>query len=52
MPYGIVHYVPGTKEQCEASLAAVHPSRDKLSQGQIYHAAGPSASARKITSIT
>ena len=44
MAYGIVHYFPGgTKEQYEASLAAVHPSRDKLPEGQIFHAAGPSA---------
>ena len=31
MAYGIVHYFPGgTKEQYEASLAEVHPSRDSL----------------------
>lgn len=44
MAYGIVHYFPsGTKEQYEASLAAVHPNRDKLPEGQIFHAAGASA---------
>ena len=41
MAYGIVHHFPGgTKEQYEASLAAVHPSRDSLPKGQIFHAAG------------
>ncbi len=44
MAYAIVHYFPGgTKEQYEASLAAVHPSRDSLPEGQIFHAAGASA---------
>lgn len=44
MAYGIVHHFPGgTKEQYEASLRAVHPSRQVLPQGQTYHAAGPSA---------
>jgi hypothetical protein len=40
MAYGIVHHFPGgTKEQYEASIAAVHPSRDSLPKGQIFHAA-------------
>jgi len=44
MAYGVIHHFPGgTKEQYEASLAAVHPSLDSLPDGQIYHAAGPSA---------
>jgi hypothetical protein len=43
MAYGIVHHFPGgTKEQYEASLAAVHPSDGSLPDGQIFHAAGPS----------
>ncbi len=43
MAYGIVHHFPGgTEEQYEASLAAVHPSRDSLPDGQTFHAAGPS----------
>jgi hypothetical protein len=43
MAYGIVHHFPrGTQEQYEASLAAVHPSRDSLPDGQTFHAAGPS----------
>ena len=43
MAYGIVHHFPGrTQEQYEASLAAVHPSRDSLPDDQTFHAAGPS----------
>ena len=52
MAYGIVHYFAGgTKEQYEASLAAVHPGRRELPQGQIYHAAGPSAGGWTIVAI-
>ena len=52
MAYGIIHYFAGgTKEQYEASLAAVHPSRRALPQGQIYHAAGPSAGGWTIVAI-
>ncbi len=52
MAYGIVHFFPGgTKEQYEASLAAVHPNRKKLPKGQIYHAAGPSAGGWTIIAI-
>src|SRR3954462_2930664 len=44
MAYGIVHHFPGgTKENYEASIAAVHPSDGGLPEGQVYHAAGPSA---------
>ncbi len=44
MAYGIVHYFPGgTKEQYEASIAAVHPAKGRLPEGQIIHAAGASA---------
>ncbi len=43
MAYGIVHHFSGgTREQYEASLAAVHPSDGSLPPGQIFHAAGPS----------
>jgi hypothetical protein len=42
--YGIVHhFAGGTKDQYEASIAAVHPSRTQLPEGQIFHAAGPGA---------
>jgi hypothetical protein len=52
MAYGIVHQFPGgTKEQYEASIAAVHPSRDTLPQGQVFHAAGPSAGGWTIVAI-
>jgi len=52
MACGIVHHFPGgTKEQYEASLAAVHPSRDRLPQGQIFHAAGPSAGGWTIMAV-
>ena len=43
MAFGIIHHFPGgTQQQYEASIAAVHPSRDQLPEGQIFHAAGPS----------
>jgi len=52
MAYGIVHHFPGgTKEQYEVSLAAVHPNRQTLPKGQIFHAAGPSAGGWTITAI-
>jgi hypothetical protein len=52
MAYGVVHHFPGgTKDQYEASIAAVHPSRDSLPEGQIYHAAGPSDGGWTIVAI-
>ena len=52
MAYGIVHHFPGgTEEQYEASLAAVHPSRESLPDGQIFHAAGPSAGGWTIMAV-
>lgn len=52
MAYGITHFFPGgTQEQYEASLAAVHPSRDRLPEGQIFHAAGPTAGGWLIVAI-
>jgi hypothetical protein len=52
MAYGIVHHFPGgTKEQYEASIAAVHPTRDSLPKGQIFHAAGPSTGGWTIVAI-
>lgn len=52
MAYGVVHFFPGgTKEQYEASLSAVHPSRSKLPMGQIYHAAGPSTGGWLIVAV-
>ncbi len=52
MAYGIVHHFPGgTKEQYEASIAAVHPSDGGLPDGQIVHAAGPSAGGWTIMAV-
>lgn len=52
MAYAIVHHFPGgTKEQYEASLAAVHPNRDSLPKGQIFHAAGPSGDGWTIVAV-
>ena len=52
MAYGVVHHFPGgTKEQYEASLAAVHPSDGSLPEGQVFHAAGPSGDGWTIVAI-
>ena len=52
MAYGIVHHFPGgTEEQYEASLAEVHPSRDSLPEGQIFHAAGPSEGGWTVMAV-
>ena len=52
MAYAVVHHFPGgTKEQYEASILAVHPARDVLPDGQIFHAAGPSDDGWMIIAI-
>ena len=52
MAYGITHFFPGgTKEQYEASIAVLHPSRESLPKGQIFHAAGPSAGGWMIVAV-
>jgi hypothetical protein len=52
MAYGVVHqFAGGTKEQYEASIAAVHPSDGSLPEGQIFHAAGPSEGGWTIVAI-
>ncbi|GAA1648398.1 hypothetical protein [Georgenia ruanii] len=52
MAYGIVHHFPGgTKEQYEASIAAVHPGPDQLPDGQIFHAAGPSSGGWTVMAV-
>jgi hypothetical protein len=52
MAYGIVHHFPGgTKEQYEACVAALHPSRSTPPKGQIFHAAGASADGWTIMVI-
>lgn len=52
MAFGVVHhFAGGTKEQYEASIAAVHPGPDKLPDGQIFHAAGPSDGGWTIMAV-
>jgi hypothetical protein len=52
MAYGVVHqFVGATKEQYEASIAAVHPGEGRLPEGQVFHAAGPSATGWTIVAI-
>jgi len=52
MAYGVVHHFPGgTKDQYEASVAAVHPGPGRLPDGQIFHAAGPSAGGWTIMAV-
>ena len=53
MAYGIVHrFSGGTKEQYEASVAAVHPNGGRdLPDGQIFHAAGTSSDGWTIVAI-
>ena len=52
MAYGIVHFFPGgTKEQYEATVAAVHPADGSLPEGQVSHAAGASEGGWAIIAI-
>lgn len=52
MSYGVVHHFPGgTREQYEASIAAVHPADGALPDGQTFHAAGPTEGGWVITAI-
>jgi hypothetical protein len=52
MAYGVVHrFAGGTKEQYDASIAAVHPEGGGLPKGQQFHAAGPSAEGWTIVAI-
>ena len=51
MTFGVVHHFPGgTRENYEASIAAVHPA-DGLPAGQVFHAAGPSADGWTIVAM-
>ena len=51
MAYGVVHFFPGgTREQYEASIAAVHPA-DGLPAGQTFHAAGASPGGWTIMAV-
>ena len=52
MAFGIIHFFPGgTKDQYEASIGAVHPGKGLLPDGQIFHAAGPSAGGWTIMAV-
>ena len=52
MAYGIVHFFPGgTREQYEASVAAVHPADGSLPEGQTFHAAGASPGGWTIVAV-
>jgi hypothetical protein len=52
MAYAVVHqFAGGTREQYEASVAAVHPSDGGLPHGQLEHFAGPSADGWTIVAI-
>ena len=52
MAYGVVHtFAGGTKEQYEKSVGAVHPADGSLPEGQIFHAAGPSATGWTIIAV-
>ena len=52
MKYGIVHHFPGgTKAQYDAVLEAVHGAKDRLPEGQLFHAAGQSADGFTIMVI-
>jgi hypothetical protein len=51
MTYGVVHHFPGgTRENYDASIAAVHPANG-LPDGQIFHTAGPSADGWVIVAL-
>ena len=52
MAFAVVHFFPGgTREQYERSIDAVHPSRDDLPEGQIFHAAGPSEGGWTVVAV-
>jgi hypothetical protein len=52
MSYGVIHFFPGgTRQQYDASIAAVHPSATELPAGQIFHAAGPSEGGWTIMAV-
>ena len=52
MAYGVVHqFAGGTKEQYEASIAAVHPSDGSLPECQLSHAACLSAYVWTIVAV-
>jgi hypothetical protein len=51
-PFGVVHFFAGgTKDQYEASIAAVHPADGELPAGQLFHAAGASEGGWTIMAV-
>lgn len=51
MTFGVVHHFPdGTRENYQASIAAVHPPAG-LPKGQVFHAAGPSSDGWTIVAV-
>jgi hypothetical protein len=51
-PHAVVHFFPGgTRDQYQASIAAVHPGEGLLPEGQVFHAAGPSAGGWTIMAV-
>ena len=52
MQFGVMHFFAGgTKENYEASIAAVHPADGSLPAGQIFHAAGASPGGWTIVAV-
>jgi len=52
MAYGVTHFFPGgTEDQYEATIRAVHPSREQLPDGQVFHAGGPSGDGWLIVAV-
>ena len=52
MAYVVQHHFPGgTQAQYDATIAAVHPARDRMPDGQVFHAAGPSEGGWTILAV-
>ena len=52
MAYAIIHTFPGgTQQQYDNMVAVVHPADGSLPEGQIFHAAGPSADGWVIVAV-
>jgi hypothetical protein len=52
MAFAIIHHFPGgTKENYEASVAAVHPGDGRLPDGQLFHAAGAAPGGWTIIAV-
>jgi len=52
MAYGIAHFFPGgTKTQYEATMIAMNGKLGVIPEGQIFHAAGPSAGGWQIVGV-